>query len=80
MESFSEELDDVINKSTSLGDWEILGLRAYKVPNETATTFNIINQETQDITNLKVADYDDTIRAQIPYGYNKSIQKIISTV
>ena len=54
MESFSEELDEVINKSTPLGDWEILGLRAYKVPNETATTFNIINQETQDITTTEI--------------------------
>lgn len=52
---------------------DLLGLSAFKTPNNTQQIFNILcKHPTNPIT---IADFDDTVRAQLPYVYATHIKK-----
>lgn len=82
MESFKDEIADMIKRSEALkssskedeDNWEILGLRAYKVPNDNVTTFNILQSSPPATRPIKVAEFDNSVKSSIQlYGYARSI-------
>lgn len=81
METFRKEIDAVIQSSEEMkmenekgdeSEWEILGLRAYKVPNKTTVSFNVLNRSPDQP--LAVADFSDDAGALILYAYASSIE------
>ena len=81
METFRQEIDAVIQSSEEMkmknadgddNEWEILGLRAYKVPNETTISFNVLNRSPDQP--LAVADFAADSSALIVYAYANNIE------
>ena len=57
--------------SSLVGSWDLLGLRAIKVKNENEVIANILTQ--QPLKDIKVAEFDSEVRAQIIYKYANNI-------
>lgn len=87
MASFIDDIDTIISKSeafksrksesqTEESEWEILGLRAYKVPNENSITFNILSSTPAPDQTIQAADFDSSGATMLQlYGYASSIKK-----
>ena len=65
---------DPAEKPSNVGEWELLGLRAFKTTNITKQVFNILQESPKDKT-LITSDFDEEMRAHLPYSYAKSVAK-----
>lgn len=55
-------------------NWVLLGLRAFKSPNNTQQVFNILSKSPED-EQLETADFDSEMRAHLPYSYARNVCK-----
>jgi hypothetical protein len=74
MDKSAEEMNistAIDSENTSTSSWELLGLRAYKAPNDTTTSYNIMQQVPS--VKIKIADFDDSTRAHMIYSYADTV-------
>lgn len=73
IKNVAEEVSESSGNESSPKEWELLGLRAYKIPNITQQVFNIISVPLIN-KRTKAAEFVDNIKAQTVYQYKKNVE------